>query len=166
MFWSFLFYFMWSTPENSYSHSSRNVCPSHLDSLQMFLANSSCFYWKQSYCVRKTKLLCRQYCWFTLIWFLASLHRRKWRGKSQYTHKNLYDIAGKITRPVTESFSTDNKQMDDSEKQCINVICITVCNRNFGREVVEFMGLKVSESRSGNDSPLDQQLKTWLPTIR
>lgn len=49
--------------------------------------------------------------------------------------------------------------MDDSEKEYINVICITTYNSTFGKEVAEFMGLKVSESRSGNDLHLDRQLR-------
>lgn len=38
--------------------------------------------------------------------------------------------------------------MDDSEKQYINVICITMYNRTFGKEVVEFMGLKVNQDQA------------------
>lgn len=52
-----------------------------------------------------------------------------------------------------------NDHVDDSEKQFINVICITMYKSTFGNEV-EFMGLKISEPRSGNNLYLDQYLKT------
>lgn len=61
-------------------------------------------------------------------------------------YNNLYYIAVKIKRAEIGSLSLDNEHMDDNEKQYNNVICITMCNTTFGKEVVEFMGLKVRES--------------------
>lgn len=77
-------------------------------------------------------------------------------------YKNLYDMAVKIKRAEIGILSLDNEHMDDSGKQYNNVICITMYNTTFGKEVVDFMGLKVSESRSGYDLDLEQQLKIWL----
>lgn len=42
----------------------------------------------------------------------------------------------------------------------LSVLHICMCNTTFGKEVVEFMGLKVRESGSGNDLDLEQQLKS------
>lgn len=62
-------------------------------------------------------------------------------------YRNLYDISGKMKRPVTSSLSLDNKYLDDSDK-CINVICITMYYTAEGGRIY---GTELSESRSGNN---------------
>lgn len=50
-------------------------------------------------------------------------------------YKNVYKIAGMIKRPENGSLSLDNKCMGDSEKHYMDVICIKMCNRMFGKDL-------------------------------